>query len=133
MRPSRQRSCQSFTAAACASASTALSSRSRGVPSSTVREAPRDDSGGGVVPAASGATAVFVTAGPVATDPDKDAAAALGDAIYTRLLSIRARQAINDRISGQKTAQHSYDKMKERVNRAGLDFFRGIERCRDSD
>ena len=73
MRPSRQRSCQSFTAAACTSASTALSSRSRGAPSSTIREAPRDDSGGGVVPAASGATAVFVTAGPVATDPDKDA------------------------------------------------------------
>ena len=70
MRPSRQRSCQSFTAAACASASTG----SGGVPL-------LDDSGGAEgrlgrrsgVPAASGATAVFVTAGPVATDPDRDA------------------------------------------------------------
>ena len=65
MRPSRQRSCQSFTAAACASAST-----SGGVPSSTTWEALRDW-GGGVASAAS--TAVFFTAGPVATDPDRDA------------------------------------------------------------
>mmetsp|Transcript_12816 Transcript_12816/g.50049 ORF Transcript_12816/g.50049 Transcript_12816/m.50049 type:complete len:509 (-) Transcript_12816:79-1605(-) len=71
MRPSRQRSCQSFTAAACASASTGLTAPPR-VPSSTIWEAPRDW-GGGAMSAASGATAVFVTAGPVATDPGRDA------------------------------------------------------------